>query len=252
MKKIVIFCLVSAAASLFTACGKKNDPSLPVGAAEEAECHENCNEADLNAPVDGSVVPPENEDAAEEVVQSPVKPGQQQMRMPAFKASWGIPRDLYDKTARYHDQNYRNLRNPRFVTIIDFNQHSSKKRFYLFDLERGVIERHNTAHGKNSDRNKDGYADSFSNTPGTAKSSLGIYVTASTYTGKNGRSLRLRGKEASNSNAYSRAIVVHSAKYVSDRQAKAGRSWGCPALDPGIAQAVITKIKDGSVMMIGK
>jgi hypothetical protein len=92
----------------------------------------------------------------------------------------------------------------------------------------------------------------FSNTMGSKMSSLGVYHTQATYNGKYGYSLRLLGQESTNSNAFERAIVMHPAIYVSDSEGRAGRSWGCPALDPKISVAVISKIKEGSLLLIGR
>lgn len=249
MKHIFLVGLVTISFSLFS-CGKKQEDQSVATLQGEPVCQKNCDEPSLNAPVEGEEPTP-----PEPIVDLPVQGGPIQIgeyRMPQFQTSWGIPRELYEKTARYYDAYGRNLRNPRFVTIIDFTQHSSKKRFYLFDLKNKVIERHLTAHGQGSDRDKDGYATSFSNAPGSLKSSLGIYITATTYRGKNGRSLRLVGKEPTNSNAYSRAIVIHGAKYVNEKEGRAGRSWGCPALDHAYAQKIIDKIENGSLLVIGK
>lgn len=48
-------------------------------------------------------------------------------------------------------------------------------------------------------------------------SSLGIYRCAETYEGKHGYSMRLDGLEPTNSLARERAIVIHSADYVSEK-----------------------------------
>ena len=62
--------------------------------------------------------------------------------------------------------------------------------------------------------------------------------------------MRLDGLSSTNSNARKRAIVVHPATYVSDSASRAGRSWGCPALDPKVSKSVIDRIKGGSLMLI--
>ena len=56
----------------------------------------------------------------------------------------------------------------------------------------------------------------FSNKDGSEMSSLGFYRTApTTYTGKHGVSLKIRGLDPGfNTNAESRAVVVHGADYV--------------------------------------
>lgn len=253
MKNIIVYGLVFLSTSLLFSCGKneadiKASPSL-VG---EPDCGENCDEADLNAPDDPSEIVPDEriDDVAGGPEQEP-EDGRR-YRMPTYRKVWGIAPHIYKKTANYYDSNYENIRNKRFVSILDFSQHSSKKRWYLFDLKNRTVERYLTSHGKYSDRNGDGYADSFSNVPGTAKSSLGVYVTAMTYRGKNGLSLRIKGKEATNSNAYRRAIVVHPARYVNHKSGRAGKSWGCPALDPLYSASVIHRIKNGSLFVIEK
>lgn len=108
------------------------------------------------------------------------------------------------------------------------------------------------AHGKNSGEN---YATSFSNEYGSYKSSLGFYLTGSTYQGSNGYSLLLDGLEKGiNDRARERAIVVHGAAYadpsVASRGGRLGRSFGCPALPQKLSRPIIDAIKDGSVMYI--
>src|SRR5690554_5540690 len=102
------------------------------------------------------------------------------------------------------------------ITVIDFSLPSTEKRLWIIDLAtRKVLVNDYVAHGRNSGDNE---AVSFSNTTGSNKSSIGFYLTGETYRGKHGLSLRLEGlDEAYNSNARSRAIVMHGADYVSAR-----------------------------------
>jgi hypothetical protein len=220
----------------------------PPAASQELDesCNETkCSEQDLNAPVDGKPAP-----------KSPAKPTPpppiqgQRFQFPAFQSNWGLKKELYDKMERYYDTNSRDFANTRYAVIIDFSQHSSQRRFYLFDLETQKVERYLTSHGLNSDQNNDGFADSFSNIEGSKQSSLGFYRTLGTYSGKHGYSMRLEGLSSSNSNAFARAIVVHPADYVNEETPRSGRSWGCPALDPDVSKAIIDKIKNGSVLLI--
>lgn len=79
------------------------------------------------------------------------------------------------------------------LTLIDFSKPSTEKRLYVFDMkEKKMLFSSVVAHGKNSGGV---YATSFSNEYGSYKSSLGFYLTASTYQGKNGYSLILDGLE---------------------------------------------------------
>jgi len=78
-------------------------------------------------------------------------------------------------------------------------------------------------------------------------------VTGTTYIGKNGYSLRLRGMEPGvNDRAESRTIVVHGAPYVGEEVARKlgrlGRSYGCPAVRPAIARTLIDQVKDGTLL----
>ena len=158
-----------------------------------------------------------------------------------------VPPTLLSKTLSYYEANQAKIKNKDYIVVIDFKQHNSKKRFYLINMQSGDVETYLTAHGKNSDPDYDGYATKFSNTNGSLMSSVGFYLTAETYYGDNGYSLRLDGLSSTNSNARVRAIVIHGASYV--RQAALiGRSYGCPALELRYAADVINTIKGGSLI----
>jgi len=93
----------------------------------------------------------------------------------------------------------------------------------------------------------------FSNSPGSLATSLGLFVTADTYIGSNGYSLRLRGlEEGVNDMAMDRAIVMHGAPYVSRAAIRAlgrlGRSWGCPAIPLNVARKIIDTVRGGSAV----
>lgn len=139
------------------------------------------------------------------------------------------------------------------LTLIDFSLPSTAERFFVFDMaRRRLLFSSVVAHGKNSGEN---YATSFSNEYGSYKSSLGFYLTGSTYQGSNGYSLLLDGLEKGiNDRARERAIVVHGAAYadpsVASRGGRLGRSFGCPALPQKLSRPIIDAIKDGSVMYI--
>ena len=49
-------------------------------------------------------------------------------------------------------------------------------------------------------------------------------------------------------NALARAVVIHPANYVSDSGHHAGRSWGCPAVDPDVHDEVINKLRGGAMI----
>lgn len=158
-----------------------------------------------------------------------------------------VPSALLTRTLEYYEANQAKITNKRYIVIIDFSKHNSKKRFYLIDMSSGDVVGYLTAHGKNSDPDFDGYATTFSNTPNSLMSSVGFYLTAETYYGEHGYSLRLDGLSSTNSNARARAIVIHGADYVTDAPL-IGRSYGCPALDMDYYQEVISMIKGGALI----
>ena len=139
------------------------------------------------------------------------------------------------------------------ISIIDFTKPSTEERFFVIDLEHKVLKfKSYVAHGRNSG---DIYAKSFSNDPESLKSSLGFYLTAETYSGDHGYSLKLDGLEKNiNDKARVREIVIHGAEYVSDefikKYGRLGRSWGCPALPINISKEIIDVISGGSCLFI--
>jgi hypothetical protein len=144
------------------------------------------------------------------------------------------------------------------LTIIDYELPSYQQRLWVIDMKSGrVIHQEWVAHGMGKPRGSGGTMEealTFSNDKGTLKSSLGLFITAETYYGRHGYSLKLDGlEEGVNDNARERLIVLHGAHYVSEGRAEdrlIGRSWGCPAVRPGISKILIDAIKDGSVLWI--
>lgn len=137
------------------------------------------------------------------------------------------------------------------ITIIDYSQASTMKRFWVLDLENEkLLYNSMVAHGVNSGNN---YTTSFSNNMGSLQTSLGIFITGHTYFGRDGYSLRIKGLEKGvNDKAEKRYIVVHGASYVSKEfiaaAGRAGRSWGCPAVEKHLAKPIIDAIKDGTLI----
>lgn len=139
------------------------------------------------------------------------------------------------------------------LTVADFSQSSTKNRLWVIDLDaKKVLYNTYVAHGQGSGGE---FATRFSNVDGTHASSMGFFVTGNTYVGQHGNSLRLNGMDKGyNDAALRRAIVIHAADYVNKNiiksQGRLGRSWGCPALAPELAQPIINKIKDGTCLFI--
>ena len=139
------------------------------------------------------------------------------------------------------------------MVVIDYSKSGNETRFYVINMsDTTILHSSLVAHGKNTGEL---YATNFSNKEGSYKSSLGFFKTAETYSGKHGLSLRLDGLEYGiNHNARERAIVIHSANYVSqkfiDEHGRLGRSHGCPALPLKNYEEVIHSIKEGCLLYI--
>lgn len=153
----------------------------------------------------------------------------------------------------YHNlDKYQKLKRKEVLTVIDFSKPSTQKRLYIIDMcNRSVLYKSVVAHGVNSGRL---YAKSFSNESNSRQSSLGFYVTTTTYTGKYDLALRLDGMEHSNNHARSRGVVMHGAKYATyeflEKNGSLGRSYGCPAMPYDNFHQVVDWIKEGSCLYI--
>ena len=145
------------------------------------------------------------------------------------------------------------LANPSILTICDLSQSSNKKRLYILDLEQNkVLMTSYVAHGRGSGGE---YASRFSNYNRSHQTSLGFYITSSTYYGENGHSLRLKGLEPGfNDRAARRSIVIHGAAYIGDDYLVSnkfmGRSYGCPAVPHDVCEEIIDLMKDGTCLFI--
>ena len=138
-----------------------------------------------------------------------------------------------------------------YLTIVDYRLASTEPRLWVIDLVNNkVLINTLVAHGKNTGTN---FAKRFSDTPHSKMSSIGVFITGEPYVGKYGLSMRLHGLEKNfNANAYSRAIVLHAAHYVSkdfiNRHGRVGRSLGCLAVNRLILKDLITTIKNGTLI----
>lgn len=170
-------------------------------------------------------------------------------------ASLGLSKQAFDYAYKgyQHLRDRKKLSNPAILTICDFSQPSDKKRLYILDLcENKVVLTTYVAHGRGSGVK---YATSFSNNSRSHQSSLGFYVTGSSYYGQHGIGLRLTGLEVGfNSLATRRHIVMHGAGYVGEEYLQTnqfmGRSYGCPAVPKDECEKIISLLKDGTCLFI--
>lgn len=128
------------------------------------------------------------------------------------------------------DRNY----NQDLAVFINFKIKSGKYRYYVYDLKKDkILQSAIVSHGSGSNSRVYGEL-KFSNAENSYQSSLGKYEIKESYSGKFGKSYRLDGLDKTNSNARSRAIVIHSLDCVPDVESEdpACLSLGCPMLSP--------------------
>lgn len=143
--------------------------------------------------------------------------------------------------------------------FVDYGLPNTEPRGYVFDMDamRIVDGPFTVAHGRGSSGARDGVPTRFSNAPGSAATSLGLYVAKSLYSfvGHTGGStyhavgLRLQGvSRGFNDLAYMRGVVAHGAPYVTAN--RAGRSEGCPAMDESRAARLLPKLAEGGLVFL--
>jgi hypothetical protein len=140
--------------------------------------------------------------------------------------------------------------------VIDYARHSSQPRFLLFERDSlRLVDSYRVAHGRGSDPDHDGYANSFSDTEGSHASSLGVFRTSTVYVSDepgHGLSMRLLGLSDSNANAERRAIVLHARDYMEEdfvrRHGVAGRSHGCLVLAGADRDQAVAALRGGALI----
>jgi hypothetical protein len=153
---------------------------------------------------------------------------------------------------RHHDSiRYRDV-----IGVADFSLASRVPRFHLVKLGDGSVRSHLVAHGRGSDPSRTGWLERFSNEPHSNATSAGAYGTGSVYIGAHGHSMRLEGLDPTNSNALSRALVVHAAWYVNEEllgsSGMLGRSQGCFAVAQSSLPEIMTTLGPGRLIYADK
>lgn len=146
-----------------------------------------------------------------------------------------------------------------YLYFVDYGLPSTTPRGYVFDMDalRVVEGPFAVAHGRGSSTSQYGVPTRFSDASGSEATSLGLYVAQELYAfrGRVGGhayssvGLRLMGlSDGYNENARARRVVAHGAPYVTDTQA--GRSEGCPALEPSRAERLLPKLANGGLVFL--
>jgi hypothetical protein len=133
----------------------------------------------------------------------------------------------------------KNNYNTTYCVLIDMRLPSHKNRFFVYNLQKDTILYSGlVAHGTGSQTTTPNADLSFSNVDGSRCTSLGKYKIGKNYMGAYGYSYKLYGLDTTNSNAFKRAIVMHSHNCVPttaspyETDYSICYSWGCPMITP--------------------
>ena len=143
--------------------------------------------------------------------------------------------------------------------FVDYGLSSTEKRGYVFNMDDlSIVDGPFTvAHGRGSSTSQYGVPTNFSNGFGSDATSLGLYVTKALYSFHGHTAghpyssvgVRLDGVSTGfNDNAYARKVVAHGAPYVTPT--RAGRSEGCPAMEPARAQRLLPQLANGAMVFL--
>lgn len=142
----------------------------------------------------------------------------------------------YKEAQQYCKTN--NLNENKFI-LIDLGLHSGLKRFFIYDFKKNAVSKsYMVSHGcgdnqwgRTSSKEKPQISNEFD----SHCSSLGKYVILDRGVSQWGIKVNyiLQGKDKTNSNARSRAIVLHSWDAIPDNEVfpeGTPEGWGCPAV----------------------
>lgn len=144
--------------------------------------------------------------------------------------------NYYKEAQQYCKTN--NLNTKKFI-LIDLGLHSGLKRFFVYDFKKNAVSKsYMVSHGcgdnqwgRTSSKEKPQISNEFD----SHCSSVGKYVVLDRGVSQWGIKVNyiLQGKDKTNSNARSRAIVLHSWDAISDNEVYpegTPEGWGCPAV----------------------
>ena len=125
--------------------------------------------------------------------------------------------------------------NTQFCFLIDMSMPSGSPRFSVYDLDKDIVAvRGLVTHGR---CNQDWLIGrKYGNVIGCGCTSLGKYKVGNPYQGRFGLAYKLFGLDTTNSNAYSRFVVLHSMQCVPEAAVDPYpicQSDGCPTVSPG-------------------
>jgi hypothetical protein len=193
----------------------------------------------------------------------------------------GVPAAPLQQAMAYFSKNRGRFDNDRYISIADYSQRSTKKRFYLLDLQTGAVVNEKVSHGSGkvhgraeSDPNNDGMVDRCEHPSRVLAAQKhhregyrtrenmtrpGFFATGGLnlsrahlrkwprVTGRT-NSLILNGLSGRvNGSARADGVLMHEAYYNFNGAQKMGKSFGCPAFVPGHGAPIMRKISGGSL-----
>lgn len=128
------------------------------------------------------------------------------------------------------------------LTVIDYSLPTNEKRLFIVEPTTGaILAQEWVMHGSGSGKM---LATTFSNTPSSHQSSLGLIEPMFVFQSSFGRSLRLNGLERGlNDKIFEREIIVHQSNWIGN--GKFSNSQGCQAVRPEAIDVVINGTKGG-------
>lgn len=129
----------------------------------------------------------------------------------------------------------QNRYNTSIAFLIDMSLPSGQNRFFVVDLKKdSILDAGLVTHGSCGEIYLENVR--FSNKSGSECSSKGRYKIGYHYKGRFGDAWKLHGLETSNSNAFERAVVLHSHSCVpasaTGSLQSICNSFGCPTVSP--------------------
>lgn len=139
-----------------------------------------------------------------------------------------------------------------YYMLVDLNIHSGKKRFFIYDFKKDtIVKSYMVSHGCGDNQwNKTFTKDNpkISNDFDSHCSSVGKYIIRDRGVSQWGIHVKysLQGKDKTNSNAFERAIVLHSWEEIPDDEVHprgTPEGWGCPAVSNLAMKEIDAKLK---------
>jgi len=170
----------------------------------------------------------------------------------------GISTAALQQGLTYYKQNNYLFDNHTSIAIADYSLSSKKRRFFVFSWEDGAVHKVQVSHGsgkqdkqKWGDLDNDGMLDTCDKDGDqTNMTRVGFFKVGNYYLSENHdptqwpdliiegeeeriNGLQLMGLSVTNSEAFSRGVVMHEAMYNAGAAGRQmGKSFGCPAFRP--------------------